>query len=199
MHSLATTFVLGYQGCDEAVAESLLQNEPFRPSENPYDWLGHGIYFWGGNPRRALEFARELKRRNAGKPNVIEKPAVVGAVIDLGFYLDLISSSGIAAVKVAYENYMDLNAKGGVDPPVNRLGNDLLLRELDCEVINHLHAIRAAGRFQPYDTVRGVFIEGSRIYKNAGFFEKTHIQICVRDAARINGVFRVRREDLDPA
>ncbi|WP_246600218.1 hypothetical protein [Candidimonas humi] len=28
-----------------------------KPSEQKYDWLGHGIYFWEGNPGRALDCA----------------------------------------------------------------------------------------------------------------------------------------------
>jgi hypothetical protein len=42
MHSLSTSFVLGYHGCDRETGERLLLNEPFRPSENTYDWLGKG-------------------------------------------------------------------------------------------------------------------------------------------------------------
>ena len=38
--------VIGYHGCDETVAEQLLDTGVFKPSTNAYDWLGHGIYFW---------------------------------------------------------------------------------------------------------------------------------------------------------
>lgn len=60
MHSLSTSFVLGYHGCDASVGERLLRNSPFKNSENSYDWLGHGIYFWESNPDRALDWAREV-------------------------------------------------------------------------------------------------------------------------------------------
>jgi len=43
LHRLSTTFVLGYHGCDGDVAEKLIAGEPFEPSDNDYDWLGHGI------------------------------------------------------------------------------------------------------------------------------------------------------------
>jgi hypothetical protein len=43
----------------------------------------------------------------------------------------------------------------------------------------------------PFDTVKGIFQEGAPIYQEAGFREKTHIQICVRDPECIKGVFRV--------
>lgn len=201
MHDLSTSFVLGYHGCDQSVAEALLRGDQFKPSENPFDWLGHGVYFWEANPRRGLDYAHELKVRNEGKPGAIELPAVVGAIIDLRFCLDLISSTGIAAVRAAHANFETRMADTNAALPTNHRGSDLLLRDLDCAVINHLHKIRAntSPPLPPYDTVRGVFLEGDRIYADSGFFEKTHIQICVRNAACIKGVFRVPAEHLAPA
>jgi hypothetical protein len=59
-----------------------------------------------------------------------------------------------------------------------------------------LHEVRVAANLEPFDTVRGVFIEGRRIYPDSGFFEKTHVQICVRNLACIKGVFRVPDDQL---
>jgi hypothetical protein len=42
-----------------------------------------------------------------------------------------------------------------------------------------------------YETVRGAFWEGERLYPNAGFRERNHVQLCVRDPAAIKGYFRV--------
>jgi hypothetical protein len=50
---LTTSFILGYHGCDADVATRLIEGEPFKASENDYDWLGPGIYFWESNPQRA--------------------------------------------------------------------------------------------------------------------------------------------------
>jgi hypothetical protein len=83
-----------------------------------------------------------------------------------------------------------------VASPTNSGGDDLYLRKLDCAVISALHDIRAAENDEPIDTVFGVFVEGDRLYPNAGFFEKTHIQICVHNPAMIHGVFRVPQADL---
>ncbi|CAM4056803.1 hypothetical protein [Roseateles saccharophilus] len=54
-------FVLGFHGCDASVGEDVLggHTKHLRPSNNEYDWLGSGIYFWEGNPARALEFAQQ--------------------------------------------------------------------------------------------------------------------------------------------
>jgi hypothetical protein len=83
VHSLSTSFVLGYHGCDAEAGEKLLQNVPFQKSKNDYDWLGSGIYFWEANPNRALDWAHELGKRKRRKGSGTFRPFVVGAVIDL--------------------------------------------------------------------------------------------------------------------
>ena len=55
-----------------------------------------------------MEFAKEGRSR--GK---VTNPAVIGAVIDLGFCLDLISSTGIEAVKAAHEDFIAVHASRG--------------------------------------------------------------------------------------
>ena len=192
MHTLSTTFILGYHGCDKSVAEELIAGESFLPSENDYDWLGHGIYFWEANPARALDFTRELRLHSAN----IQIPYVVGAVIDLGYCLDLTSTAGIDAVEEGYESFAQFTAASGSQIPKNSGGPDLLLRKLDCAVINHIHALLKRKHEPPFDTVRGVFIEGDRIYENSGFFKKTHTQICVCNPERIKAVFRLRKDQL---
>ena len=60
----ASAFVLGYHGCTRAVGEKILAGkEHLKASENDYDWLGTGIYFWENSAQRALEWAR-LVREN---------------------------------------------------------------------------------------------------------------------------------------
>jgi len=190
LHSLASAFILGYHGCDRRVGERLLSGTPFLPSNNAYDWLGPGIYFWEANPRRGLDFARETTRR---KPAGIEEPFVVGAVLDLGLCLDLTTTAGIEWVKIAYENLARSAATwGSVRMPTNSA--DGLRRNLDCAVIRRLHSILEAQDLPAVDTVKGVFTEGGPIYPGAGFDEKTHIQIVVRNQRCIKGVFRVSGE-----
>lgn len=52
------------------------------------------------------------------------------------------------------------------------------------------HVLRGKHSLEPFDTVRALFMEGERLYENAGFAAKNHIQICVRTAACIKGYFR---------
>jgi hypothetical protein len=158
-------------------------------SRNTYDWLGHGVYFWENSPARAISFAEEL-RSNARNRfiNKIEKPAVIGAVLDLGFCLDLLDFENLSFLKKAYTFLLDSqpdlpkNLKAGGSP-------DLLLRYLDCAVVEMLHGVRESTMDIPYDSVRGVFSEGTELYPNAGFREKDHIQICIRNPNCIKGFF----------
>ena len=131
MHKLSSAFVLGYHGCDRAIAEQLIAGAPFVASENDYDWLGSGVYFWEANPRRGLDFAYELQRWRRGKSNEIKHPYVVGAAIDLGFCLDLMSFDGIRAVASTYKNLLEYCAGAGTQVPSNSGGQDLLFRKLD--------------------------------------------------------------------
>jgi hypothetical protein len=72
-----------------------------------------------------------------------------------------------------------------------------LLRELDCAVIEALHTFEEDSLQQPFDSIRGVFTEGEELYPNAGFREKDHIQICVRNPNCIKGFFLPRKLDSD--
>jgi len=191
MHSLSSSFVLGYHGCDRDTGEKLLSNESFKPSENDFDWLGSGIYFWEANPDRALDWARERRKRQGADDEPDLHPFVVGAVIDPGFCLDLVSANGLKAIEEAYVDFHALILASGGQLPENSGGEDFLLRKLDCAVINALHRQRVEANEPAFDSVRGVFTEGQRVYKNSGFRRKTHIQICVRNSEKINGVFRV--------
>lgn len=160
------------------------------PSTNDYDWLGVGVYFWEANPQRGLDFVIEMKDRGIKK---IARPSVIGAVIDLGSCLDLMTSVGIGMVAASYENLKEIFDAAGAVMPVNR---DNVRRQLDRAVIEHVHALIKGP--DVIETVRGVFVEGRPIYPGAGFDAKTHIQIAVRSPACIKGVFRVPAAHLAP-
>ena len=116
MHRLTSAFILGYHGCDRRVGERLLAGTAFKPSNNDYDWLGPGIYFWEANPLRGLEFAEEASKRRTSN---ISKPFVIGAVIELGLCLDLTTSSALNWARVAYQSLVDVTRAAGLDLPSN--------------------------------------------------------------------------------
>lgn len=191
MHNLSASFILGYHGCDQTVAERLLKNQAFKPSQNNYDWLGEGVYFWEANPLRGVEFAAEASTRKGSK---IKRAAVVGAVIDLGYCLDLTTSLGLQQVKTAYERLKEVSELAGKSLPLNR--SDGLRRNLDCAVINYLHRLTAGEKKPAFDSVKALFVEGSELYPGSGLREKNHIQIAIRNLDCIKGVFRVPDSQL---
>lgn len=199
MYSTKSGLILGFHGCDQSVVDDvILGKAPLNPSKNEYDWLGHGIYFWDNSPSRAMEYAKALKDNPKRSKRPVKSPAVLGAVIDLGFCLDLLDFENKEYLKTAYEILLAYTV--GVHPvpknkPVPTSGRELLLRELDCAVIQTLHTVREYQDLQPFDSVRGVFWEGAEIYPNAGFREKDHIQICIRNPNCIKGFFLPRNED----
>ncbi len=53
-HRIYQRTVVGYHGCDAAVAERVLAGKTdLKISTNAYDWLGAGVYFWEHGPQRA--------------------------------------------------------------------------------------------------------------------------------------------------
>jgi hypothetical protein len=185
LYEYPPSFVIGFHGCDESVGESVLSGRAgLKPSKAQWDWLGHGIYFWEGNPQRALVWAQE--REKAGR---IKSPFVIGAVLDLGHCLDLMDSGGLKVVKDAYDILREVYLKAGMPLPENT-GREKAARKLDCLVINSLHDYRERRGLAAYDTVRAVFPEGDELYPGAGFRDRNHVQICARNGACIKGYFR---------
>ena len=193
LHKLSASFILGYHGCDVTVAERLLKNRPFTPSQNIYDWLGEGVYFWDSNPLRGLEFAIEASKRKGTR---IKKPAVVGAVIDLGFCLDLTTSRGLQLTKTAFLRLQQVFQQAGKPLPENQ--PDGLRHNLDCAVLNYLHHLQAEEGKPAFDTVKGVFIEEPDLYPGSAFGAKNHIQVAVRNLDCIKDRLPCSSLDLDP-
>ena len=185
--------VIGFHGCEESVRDAIVSGSTtLKASKNKYDWLGHGFYFWQNNYDRALDFAT-----NPPSKKSVQKPAVLGAIISLGSCLDLMDKKHIKAVELSYKSLEESVISDNGKLPMNKNtlnSNDRILRELDCYVIENLHKTIKDSHCSPFDSTRGVFIEGSPIYENAGFHEKTHIQICVRNPNCIKGFFIPREE-----
>lgn len=163
-------------------------------SEEDYDWLGPGAYFWESDPVRAREFAEWKVARGDYKT-----AAVIGAVIDCGECLDLTVRENLKLVKGAHKTFVAEQKKAGYSLPENKNGRDdpdrdRVLRYLDCAVIRFLHkeieSVPPDDRVVPaFDSVRGMFTEGSPVYRGCGFKEKTHTQIAVRNPKCILGIF----------
>ena len=195
------TFILGYHGCDRDVGEPILAgHEHISLSENSYDWLGSGAYFWEDDPLRAQRWAETVADNSKHFKQRIKEPFVIGAVIELGSCLDLGNSASLEEIKEAHRLFCrfwkSLEAGFEFQLPVNESGYpgdiDRVKRHLDCAVINFVHHLREMQNQLAYDTVRAAFPEGPLLYEGACIQAKTHVQVCVRDPKRsIRGYFRV--------
>ena len=198
MYSKKTSLLIGFHGCDKRTRDEVLNGGSLNPSLNSYDWLGNGIYFWESDPQRALEWAQQAAKRESSS---VEEPAVLGAVIDLGNCLDLMNRQSIPILRYGYEWLKKSYEKSGDSLPVNRNvknNEDYLYRDLDCAVIEKIHeTIRQNPDLglMPYDSVRGLFLEGKNVYEGACFKEKTHLQLCIVNPNCIKGYFYPRTLD----
>lgn len=183
--------VIGYHGTDAATANRLLAGAAFAPSANDYDWLGEGVYFWEYAPDRAWRFAVEmLARRRASGRRTRARPAVVGAVIQLGSCFDLLDTRFTSELPESFRAWQGLMSSLGKTPLRNTgLDRDLKLRRLDCAVLD-FHFLMRERRGTRYDTVRGAFVEGEPAFPGSMIHRLTHVQVAVRNPVCILGVFR---------
>ncbi len=193
MYSSKPTIVYGFHGLDKDVAIKILNQESeFKHSNNKYDWLGNGVYFWENNLERAHQYALQDSQRTNSN---VKSPFVLGAVIELGNCLDLLDQKYNDFLKVAYEQLRnDLVAEGKPLPENKSFGTsdfDFKARELDCAVIRYACAL-AKEQGEPFDSVRAAFIEGTPLYEGARFFSENHIQLAIINPDCIKGIFLPR-------
>jgi hypothetical protein len=131
LHVLPRT-VVGFHGCHRDFARELVagkvSTEAWKMSENFYDWLGKGIYFWEHAPGRAWQWARE-HYGDAG--------AVVAVEIRLGRCLDLADTAFTSLLQRSYDSMVRMYGERGWPLPKNT-GKEFKLRKLDRVVINQL-------------------------------------------------------------
>jgi hypothetical protein len=100
MYDTRPNLIIGFHGCDQAVADQLLITpDTIKISQETYDWLGHGFYCWENNPARALLWAKDKEARGR-----IKKPAIIGAVIDMQRCCDLLDTNYIQMLAGYYES-----------------------------------------------------------------------------------------------
>jgi len=189
---VSRSLVLAYHGCDESVARKVAAgDEDLQSSHNEYDWLGGGLYFWEDSHARALQWA---KREMESRSRKVTKPAVLGAVVDLGNCLNLIDAKHLELVRTAHREYLNICQISGLTPAQNK-GSDLRARYLDKAVFETLHQLRKETEQEAFDTVRAFFVEGAPLYDGAGLRDLDHIQICVRNPRKIVGYFLPRQAE----
>ena len=182
--------VLGFHGCDEKIGEAILSGSTrhLNHSQNNYDWLGGGIYFWENDPQRAFEFAEDVRKNPKKSKGIIKKSFVVGAVIDLRRCCNLLDRCALDELKDSYDFLESTSMTAGKPLPANN--KERMARRLDCLVIETMHQLRSGSGLEPYDTVRGAIWEGGALYPGAHIEKLNHVQIAVRNTACIKGYFR---------
>lgn len=199
LYNYRGNLAFGFHGCRKEIAEKLIANpNDIHISENSWDWLGSGFYIWENNYERAREWAVNTYGEDA---------AVVGVIYELGNCLDLMDTYSINLIKDARDEFVAFVTQAGLPLPENKdikrdQHHDKLLRYMDCAVINyltdqtdirHLSDLKTLGnsRRKAFDTVRGCFHEGAQI-PGMEIYEKTHIQIAIRNLNCIKAVFLPR-------
>jgi hypothetical protein len=193
MHGLGHV-VVAYHGCDESTRDDLIAGRTkLRPSKNPYDWLGNGVYFFEGDWRRALKFATASWDRPDEKltRHPIIAPAVVGAVLRVGHWLDMSTQDGIDEFARTYDAMVEEGIRLKPNKSAHREDGDALLRLLDRRVFNVLHRRRAEAGETAYDAVRGAFPQGRPVAPSSKIRRDSHVQIALRNQACVLGYFRV--------
>lgn len=210
MYSSRPNLMIGFHGCDESVRNKLVEKpNTVHKSQETFDWLGHGFYVWENNLERARQWAVDKRKRGT-----LTKPAVLGVVFVLDHCLDFTDAASIKIISQYYalmkEDFAELKKElpSNKDLPKDQ-HHDLILRELDCAVIEYMHQkiaekidsdlkAKEYSELKHFDTTRGIFTEGGPAFTGAGIQSKNHIQICIRNLNCIKGFFIPREETKFP-
>jgi len=210
MYDFRPNTIVGFHGCDLDIRNKLV-NQPnqIEISKRPYDWLGHGMYFWENNYTRAMEWAEA--RAADGSVN---NPAVLGAILQLGHCCDFLDSKFTNMIGLYYQAMEAEYENAGKKLPINIDAkndeyNDKLIRKLDCATIEFMHeaiekqykediAVKGYSEHSVFDCTRGIFKEGEPAFNGTDIKRKSHIQICIRNMNCIKGFFIPREEIVFP-
>ncbi len=186
-----------FHSCDKEIGVKVLNGlENLNPSDNPWDWLGPGIYFWELNPKRALHYALENAAGTQYNRVRIKEPFVLGAIVEFGNCLNLVDAESIEILENAYAELFNLVEVTGATLPINRGSS----RMLDCAVIKYIHQTRKFQNLKPFDSIRSSFMEGDEVYPTSSFSKRSHIQVCVLNSNIIKGYFLPRPiKDFNPS
>ena len=176
--TLSALRVFSYHGTSVTAAERIMSSG-FQPSTKEWDWLGDGAYFFQDAPMRAWVWARE---------QYPAEPAVLCAEIVLERCIDLLDIPWASVIRAAHERFRQEEMMLGHRP----LRQDPLRgnRQLDRDVVNYaVGLLRLAG--EEIGAVRATFQEGEPLYPFSALYERSHIQVAVRDMSLIKDVWRI--------
>jgi len=173
--------VVGFHGTTKVTADRIVTGGKFRPSQNDYDWLGSGIYFWEYAPKQAWQWARKRYSKNT-------KIAVVGSMIRLGNCFDLLDPENATAL-IETKKILE---KTAVRLPKNHNAK----KYLDCAVFQAFYKIQEDNE-EKVDSTRAVYVptdSKKRLWDRSWLYRESHVQLCVRNPMCILGTWLVPEE-----
>ncbi len=171
--------VYGYHGTSQAKADSIL-DRGFRASDNDYDWLGTGIYFFQDAPLRAKQWATAQYPQN---------PAVICARIELDNCIDLFDVSWFPILKDIYDLFIEqYRATNQLLPSQNPFRSKA--HRLDCAFFNFASELLLK-QGQIVSSTRAVFVEGAQIFPDSAVFDLAHVQIAVKNPISIKEYYLI--------
>lgn len=165
--------VYGHHGTTEERARAILK-DGIQLSEQEWDWLGAGFYFWEDSPARAWNWCDE---RHPG-----QTACILDATISLQHCLNLADPDGVAIL----EPYFDLYVATYGESNVATLRETDRFRQLDCRIINYACERLRENEIEVH-VVRGAFEEGSSIFDggdgmpSSKLRKLSHVQLAVRN------------------
>jgi len=182
--------VVGFHGTTRELAERIVTTGAFTPSQNDDDWLGHGIYFWEYAPLYAYQWAI---RRHARHSEI----AVIGAMIRLGHCFDLLDPENADQLVKTKDLLVKTLRHDHIRIPRNYNAR----KYLDCAVFQNFYQVQQ-DQGVAVDTARAVYVPtggNKRLWERSWLHRETHVQLCVRNADNILGVWIAKPVDRDSA
>ncbi len=162
---------IGFHGTSRAALPHLLARD-IRSSDQHFEWLGTGFYFWQDSPWRARQWAEGCYGSDA---------AVIIARIDLEGCLDLLNPRWQHEVAHAdFDFVFQCVIEGRTIPENSDRGN----HARDAATINW-YCDRAPATGPKVRSVRAIFEEGEPIFEASKIRSKSHVQVAVRDLTAI--------------
>lgn len=163
--------MVGYHGTSRDAANSIL-HDGFNLSTKKGDWLGKGAYFWQDAPYRAWDWACLYNK----------EPTVVRSVIKMRReeLIDLLDwrQQGSCA-DLLRKTYKALKSHETL--PKQQRSRHIKYHPLDRKVIDYLVDDILMENGVNISAVRAGFIEGTKIFVGSALYDKTHVQIAVRN------------------
>jgi hypothetical protein len=164
----------------------VILRDGFVASDNDYDCLGNGVYFFEDGLAQARAWARRAHPK---------EPAVVQADVRLEDCMDLKDGLGWGPLLAqAHDEVLRVSREQGLPLPRQTSAT----HRLDRVVIELMVAILAREGIQ-IRAARGVFAEGAPAFPGSFLSERSHVQVAVRDADLISNVTVVPDGVLGPA